>query len=86
VLITGLRKDEFGLLLSFQDGRAAGIMEFMPPAERKTLYRIQQVVSENNKFSFIVPVKCKVKYRNITKAGLLRIPTFVSWDNEIMKG
>jgi DNA ligase 1 len=29
VMITGLRKGEFGLLLGFQDGKHAGIMEFI---------------------------------------------------------
>lgn len=37
VLITGLRKGEFGLLLSFLDGKPAGMMEFIPAAERKSL-------------------------------------------------
>jgi DNA ligase 1 len=79
VMITGLRKGEFGILLSFMDDRPAGIMEFMPPAERKNFYRQQQVVSEDDKFIFIEPVKCRVKYRNITKAGFLRIPSLVEW-------
>lgn len=76
-MITGLRKGEFGLLLSFLDGKPAGLIEFMPPAERKNLYKLQRVVSEDNKFIFIEPIKCRVKYRNLTKAGFLRIPSFV---------
>ena len=80
VLITGLRKGEFGLLLSFLDGKSAGIMEFMPPGEKKHLYRQQKVVSEDDKFIFIEPIKCRVKYRNLTNAGFLRIPTFVEWN------
>jgi DNA ligase 1 len=36
VLITGLRKGEFGLLLSFLDGKPAGVMEFMPQVKRST--------------------------------------------------
>ncbi|MGM0900677.1 MAG: ATP-dependent DNA ligase [Bacillota bacterium] len=79
VLITGFRKGEFGILLTFLDGKAAGIMEFMPPDARKELYRDQKVISEDNKFTFIEPVKCQVKYRNLTKDGLLRIPSFVEW-------
>ncbi|MCM3690966.1 hypothetical protein [Neobacillus niacini] len=77
VLITGLRKGEYGVLLSFLDGKPAGVMEFMPPSERKNLYRQQKVISEDDNFIFIEPVKCRVKYRNITKAGFLRIPSFV---------
>lgn len=79
VMITGLRKGEFGLLLSFLDGRPAGIMEFMPPKERNALYGQLEVVSEDDKFTFIEPVQCRVKFRNITKAGLFRIPSFVAW-------
>ncbi|MEY2195755.1 ATP-dependent DNA ligase [Neobacillus sp. BF23-41] len=79
VCITGLRKGEFGLLLSFLDGKPAGLMEFMPPAERKSLYQQQRIVSEDEKFNFIEPFKCRVKYRNLTKTGLLRIPSFVEW-------
>ncbi|MFP5109665.1 ATP-dependent DNA ligase [Neobacillus sp. C211] len=80
VIITGLRKDEFGLLLNFADGKPAGVMEFMPPAERKNLYRMKKVVSEDDKFMFIEPIKCRVKYRNLTKAGYLRIPSLVEWN------
>jgi DNA ligase 1 len=60
VIITRLRKGEFGLLLSFMDGKPAGVMEFMPPAERKALYRQQQVISENDKFTMFEPIKCWV--------------------------
>ena len=69
----------FGLLLSFIDGKPAGLMEFIPPNERKTFYGMQQGISENHEFTFIEPIKCCVKYRNLTKAGLLRIPSFVEW-------
>jgi DNA ligase 1 len=79
VFITGLRKGEFGLLLSSLDGKPAGIMEFMPPEKRKNLYLQQQVISEDDKFTFIQPVKCRVKFRNLTKAGYLRIPSFDKW-------
>ncbi|MEH7506006.1 hypothetical protein V7152_29340 [Neobacillus drentensis] len=62
VMITGIRKGEFGLLLSFLDGNPAGIMEFMPPAERKQLYMQQKVISEDDKFTLIEPINCRVKY------------------------
>lgn len=80
VIINGIRQGEFVLLLSFLDGKPAGLMEFMPPTERKNLYRQQQVVSEDEKFTLIKPIKCRVKYRNLTKAGFLRIPSFVKWN------
>lgn len=79
VLITGIRRGEFELLLTFLDGKPAGLMEFMPLDERKKLYRHQKVISEDNKYTQIEPVRCEVKYRNLTKAGLLRIPSFVQW-------
>lgn len=79
VLITGIRKGEFGLLLTFLDGKPAGVMEFMPQNEIKNLYRKYQVISEDDKFKFIKPTQCGVKYRNLTKAGYLRIPSFVKW-------
>lgn len=79
IYVTGLRKDEFGLLLSFLDGKPAGLMEFMPPDDRKKLYSMQQVNYENDKFRFIEPIKIHVKYRNLTKQGKLRIPSFHSW-------
>ncbi|MEH7381766.1 RNA ligase family protein [Bacillus sp. JJ1533] len=79
ILIYGLRKDKFGLLLSFQDGTHAGLMEFMPPEQHKQLYSMYKVVSENDKFKYIKPIPVRVKYRNLTKQGKLRIPSFVEW-------
>ena len=79
VYITGCRKGEFGLVLTFLDGRYAGIMEFVPPQERKTLYKSMERISETDKYVYINPIKCKVKYRNLTKKGLLRIPSFHEW-------
>jgi len=39
VYISGLRKDEFGLLLNFDNGKYAGLLEFMPTTSRKELYK-----------------------------------------------
>ncbi len=61
VLITGFRKGQFGLLLRFLDGRPAGIMEFMQPAERKNLYQQHHVVTEDDKLNLIEPIKCQVE-------------------------
>jgi DNA ligase 1 len=44
VIITVLRKGDFGLLLSFLDGRRAAVMEFMPPEERKDLYKQMKII------------------------------------------
>jgi DNA ligase-1 len=84
-VITGLRKDEFGLLLGIEENnriKPAGIMEFVTPAARKQFYSQYQdlIVDENKKFIYLDPkIKCKVKFRNYTKAGLLRIPSFVEY-------
>ncbi|WHZ04950.1 hypothetical protein QNH48_10150 [Neobacillus sp. YX16] len=59
--------------------KPAGVMEFMPSGEKMRLYRQQKVVSEDENFIYIEPIHCRVKYRNITKDGFLRIPSFVDW-------
>lgn len=85
VYITGLRKKEFGLLLSMKEGsklRSVGLMEFMAPAARSKFYNEyhKYVVEENNNFVFLEPkIKVKVKYRNLTKENKLRIPSFVEY-------
>jgi DNA ligase-1 len=55
-MIKGLRKGGFGVLLSILDGKPAGLKGFMPSATRKELYKMQQVVSENEICVFIEPV------------------------------
>ncbi|RKJ15408.1 ATP-dependent DNA ligase, partial [Butyricicoccus sp. 1XD8-22] len=36
--------------------------------------------SENEKFAYLdTKIKAKVKFRNYTSKGLLRIPSFVEW-------
>jgi DNA ligase 1 len=83
--VTGIRKEEFGLLLGLEEGGAikpAGIMEFMSPAAKKMLYDSYRdyILDENNKFIFLDPkIKCRVKFRNYTKDGNLRIPSFVEY-------
>lgn len=80
ILITGMRKDEFGLLLAFDDpNNHAGVMEFMPPKDRMNFYSMRKIINENDKYAYIEPIKCRVKYRNLTKKGKLRIPSFVEW-------
>jgi DNA ligase 1 len=50
VYILGLRKEDFGLLLSFEDGKYAGLMEFMPPQNRKEFYKQYKdfIIEEND--------------------------------------
>lgn len=84
-IILGLRKKKFGLLLGIEDkGRIkpAGVMEFMNPAARKQFYSQYKdlIVEEDQKNIFIKPeLKCKVKFRNYTKNGYLRIPSFIKY-------
>jgi DNA ligase 1 len=78
VVVKGYSKGDFGWLLYYEDGRYAGIMELgVPREERKKMYQMSKK-DENDKFVFIEPVSCNLKYRNITKAGLLRLPSYVS--------
>ena len=82
VYVTGLRKKEFGLLLSFENGEYAGLMEFMSPVARKQFYSMYRtyVSGETDKFVYLKPgIKMNIKYRNLTSKGLLRIPSFVDW-------
>ncbi|WP_437834600.1 ATP-dependent DNA ligase (plasmid) [Niallia taxi] len=86
VYITKIRKDEFGAILTFKDGSYAGVMEFIPAKERALLYRDIDETSNNEKDKFLSlkqPIACTVKYRNLTSQGLLRIPSFFSWDQHI---
>jgi DNA ligase-1 len=78
VIVNGYRKVDFGWLLSYEDGRYADIMELgVPKEEKNRVYRMDKR-DENDKFVFIEPVSGYVKYRNETKSGLLRLPSFVS--------
>jgi DNA ligase 1 len=79
VVITGLRKDEFGLVLSSMDGMYLGIMEFMSHEDRIRLYKNKKVIETTDKLTKIEPIKCQIKYRELTKKGLLRIPSFQKW-------
>lgn len=59
-----------------------GFMEFMKPDAKKEFYKQYHnyIVEENKIFIFLEPkIKCRVKFRNYTKAGLLRIPSFVEY-------
>ncbi|KQL18839.1 RNA ligase family protein [Cytobacillus solani] len=79
VYVIGYAKKDFGWLLADEDGRYLGVMELGVPAKEKPKVYRAQVTRENDKFAYISPIKCRVKYRNLTKAGLLRLPSFVGW-------
>jgi DNA ligase 1 len=82
IFITGLRKKEFGLLLSFKDGTPAGMLEFMKAEHKKIFYAAykEHVLNETDDFIYLNPVlQGTVKYRNLTNKGYLRIPSFKEW-------
>lgn len=82
VYVIGYRKQpkDFGWLLADNDGKYMGVMELgVPPYARAKIYR-DEVREEPADFAYLSkPVKCRVKFRNYTKAGLLRLPSFVEW-------
>ncbi|PAD46670.1 hypothetical protein CHI09_11120 [Shouchella clausii] len=81
-LITGYRKDEFGLLLESFEGESWGVLEHMAIKPRKQFYQItkMQNVTEGKQFVHLeTPLPCRIRYRNLTRKGYLRIPTFVDW-------
>lgn len=80
VCVTGYRKKEFGWLLADDAGKYLGVMELgVPPHARAKVY-CAEVREETADFEYLAkPVKCRVKFRNYTKAGLLRLPSFVEW-------
>lgn len=79
--IVGYRKKKFGLLLQFDNNEPAGVMEFMPPTERRKFYQYTRdnQILDKGEFVYIKPLSCNVKYRNLTSNGKLRIPSFESW-------
>ncbi|NWQ40396.1 ATP-dependent DNA ligase [Bacillus sp. EB106-08-02-XG196] len=82
VQVVGYRKQpkDFGWLLTDADGKYMGVMELGVPAQaRADVYRAE-VSQETDDFAYLAaPIRARVKYRNLTKAGLLRLPSFVEW-------
>lgn len=84
VSIAGFRKSEFGWLLGFEDGKPAGIMELGVPSDaRKIGYELAKMTKakETNDYVYFPndSLKCKIRYRSLTKAGLLRSPSFLEF-------
>lgn len=52
----------------------------VPPEARKAVYQLAKMVKckETNDYVYFPnnSLKCKVKYRALTKTGLLRLPSF----------
>ncbi|WP_092333778.1 RNA ligase family protein [Desulfosporosinus hippei] len=86
VEIAGFRKSEFGLLLRFPNGNLAGVMELgVPVKARRVVNNYAKIVGFQEVNDYVhFPIvnealKCKVKFRSITKAGYLRLPSFVEF-------
>lgn len=84
VFITGYKKSEFGWLAAVPDPsgkmRPVGIIEHGPSPKHKQAFRgvCQQLVTGEDKNNvYLEPrIQARVKMRNWTKSGLLRIPVF----------
>lgn len=86
VYITGYRKDEFGWVCSRKEGenfRPIGTLELgTTPQVRQAFYAIskQLITREDDKLVELEPViRCRLKFRNYTRKGLLRTPSFVKF-------
>lgn len=84
VTIAGFRKSEFGWLLRFPDGRIAGIMELVPIEARKVVYELGRMIEGKESKDYVYfpneSLKCKIKYRGLTKRGLLKLPSFLGFE------
>lgn len=78
VSISGIRKEKFGWLMK-EDNKYRGILEFVPPDERKAFYHIskQLIIDEDKDFIYLDPlIKCEVKYQCLSKNGYMRSASF----------
>ncbi|WP_338709238.1 ATP-dependent DNA ligase [Paenibacillus amylolyticus] len=87
IYISGYKKSEFGWLASMQDPygkfRPVGVIEHGPTPRHKQAFRgvcKQLVTGEDKNNVYLEPrIKAKVKMRNWTKSGMLRIPVFLDF-------
>ncbi|WP_373230255.1 hypothetical protein [Cohnella sp.] len=82
VQIAGYRKNEFGWFLNYGN-RPVGVLEFAIPAtNRMAFYGISKsiIIGEDRDFVYVDPsVRARVRFRNWTRAGMLRTPEFVDF-------
>lgn len=82
IQIVGYRKNQFGWLLEHRN-KAVGILEFaVPSSHKKAFYGVAKVLvtGEDRDFVFVEPrINAQVRFRNWTRAGMLRIPEFVDF-------
>lgn len=82
VQIAGYRKNQFGWLLQHRN-RAVGILEFaVPSSHKQAFYGVAKalVTGEDRDFVYVEPkINARVRFRNWTRAGMLRTPEFVDF-------
>jgi DNA ligase-1 len=82
VQIAGYRKNQFGWLLQHRN-RNVGVLELaVPSAHKKAFYGVSQglITGEDRNFVYVEPIiKARVRFRNWTRAGMLRTPEFVDY-------
>lgn len=82
VKIVGYRKNQFGWLLQHKE-RNVGVLELVvPSAHKKAFYGVSKgiVTGEDHNFVYVEPcLAARVKFRNWTRAGMLRTPEFVDF-------
>lgn len=81
VWITGYSREKFVLYLNLIEGAPVGGLQFMAPKHRKLFFLMakQRIIEMTDQSIFIQPILCKVKYRNITQSGNLRLPVFIEF-------
>lgn len=82
VQIAGYRKNQFGWLLKHRE-RTVGVLELaVPSAHKNAFYGVSKVLitGEDRNFVYVQPsIKAMVRFRNWTRAGMLRTPEFVNF-------
>lgn len=82
VWITGFWKTRPGFLISFQD-RAVGTVELgiTIPVRKKLYQTLRPMAIKENKHQVLVrpQIQCRVRFRNWTKAGMMRLPELVTF-------
>ncbi|WP_239613886.1 ATP-dependent DNA ligase [Cohnella mopanensis] len=82
VQITGYRKNQFGWLTQYRN-KPTGILELaVPVAHKKALYGVAKalVTGEDRDYVYLEPkISARVRFRNWTRAGMLRTPEFVDF-------
>ncbi|AFM43583.1 ATP dependent DNA ligase-like protein (plasmid) [Desulfosporosinus acidiphilus SJ4] len=84
VNIIGIRKGKFGWLVEYPDGRFAGVIELaVPLAAKQILLDFARKYGRNTDKNMYLPegIPCKVRYRSLTKNGLLRLAEFQEFVN-----